>query len=875
MSIEIASAAPLKRSYREMSNDDTDQDMTAADIPRTGSPLDARLEEAMAACNSLSATSDRVVQELRRLAEEHTALIVAMGGEPQPRDFSTYIQLNVGGLHRTVKRSLFAIPALSGTVVAELFSGRWDKPFVKDSSGRLFLDIHPPAFVWLERQAARHPTAQHEDAFLLPPHFEEDPCFHFHVRRLLKRDIKPADTHTTTASPPPSPPNTTEPEGSNKHSRSATQPLEALIATLLSDARRLQEVCDMQERQRMQLRRVQTFLRDGSGGADRDGDDVVSVDVVGQQSVATTVSTVRELGEHSVLCGRFLNGWQSRVCNVKLDHFLRVIDVARRKRLEKLLARLPPLPGTCTSGCERASSGPGDAVIETTWDSMPDVGWKGVPAGERRVFLQCLEMYGIDHFHLLTNEDLPALREWIHEHDYVTPRFELPPAVGHPSFRCVYRATRDGWNYDHFFEALRGLPEMCPLLLLIRAAGTGEIICLYIEGRLEPGQEGIRLRQWLMRLRGFPHARWTGRVQHGPGAAGEKVYTAGPGDAQKEMSLEDCTFSQRCRISLFSSHLQLGVVKMAPPPLPASPQQATAKSARPSPTTARRMRPMSSAVRRSKKSMQMPLLTSGTSAPQQRDEQATPAQAAKDEGEESRSAGPAAAAAAAAVQPCVALSSDENDWCMDGEATGDDDEDDKGRAAALMVAAAAKKEQVPSERRDPEVPMSLPLLMDAMDRRRVPSVKRRVAGPDQGPGDIPAPPPPSRTPPLPTPTGSESVDSDEEGDWGTGPLRPRQALKTEQPSAAMDNVGSASAAAAAAADGGGSPSGSGVGPISESLCTVHVGMDNMWRPRGWPPNQPKSKSGRYVPLVTSEWDSDQGTFDFVADQIEVLTWTSP
>jgi len=51
------------------------------------------------------------------------------------------IHLNVGGMKHSVKRS--TVTQVQGSLLASMFSGRWDNKLDRDEEGRVFLDFNP------------------------------------------------------------------------------------------------------------------------------------------------------------------------------------------------------------------------------------------------------------------------------------------------------------------------------------------------------------------------------------------------------------------------------------------------------------------------------------------------------------------------------------------------------------------------------------------------------------------------------------------------------------------------------------------------------------------------------------------------------------
>jgi hypothetical protein len=77
----------------------------------------------------------------RALSESKQALLQANGGGQLKKK----LKLNIGGtIFSGVKReTLCAVPE---SHLAQLFSGRWEERLLRDSKGRIFLDVHPECF---------------------------------------------------------------------------------------------------------------------------------------------------------------------------------------------------------------------------------------------------------------------------------------------------------------------------------------------------------------------------------------------------------------------------------------------------------------------------------------------------------------------------------------------------------------------------------------------------------------------------------------------------------------------------------------------------------------------------------------------------------
>ena len=57
------------------------------------------------------------------------------------------INLNVGGEKITTKRSTLC--QVQGSLLASMFSGRWEKSLARDENGRIFFDFNPQYFVFI------------------------------------------------------------------------------------------------------------------------------------------------------------------------------------------------------------------------------------------------------------------------------------------------------------------------------------------------------------------------------------------------------------------------------------------------------------------------------------------------------------------------------------------------------------------------------------------------------------------------------------------------------------------------------------------------------------------------------------------------------
>jgi len=92
--------------------------------------------------NKLEAKEKQLLDRLNKLDVKKLKLATDNGNIDVSAD--DFIEINAGGKVIAVKRA--TMTQLRGTRLEALFSGRWDKKLVRDSSGRIFLDVNSDCF---------------------------------------------------------------------------------------------------------------------------------------------------------------------------------------------------------------------------------------------------------------------------------------------------------------------------------------------------------------------------------------------------------------------------------------------------------------------------------------------------------------------------------------------------------------------------------------------------------------------------------------------------------------------------------------------------------------------------------------------------------
>ena len=87
------------------------------------------------------------------------------------------INLNVGGKKMTTKRSTLC--QVEGSLLASMFSGRWEDSLARDEDGRIFFDFNPQYFVYILDYLRARTIATAENPAPFRPKLAEDQVKHF------------------------------------------------------------------------------------------------------------------------------------------------------------------------------------------------------------------------------------------------------------------------------------------------------------------------------------------------------------------------------------------------------------------------------------------------------------------------------------------------------------------------------------------------------------------------------------------------------------------------------------------------------------------------------------------------------------------------
>jgi len=90
----------------------------------------------------LQLESDKIQQGYDDLKRQQDEMNINNGGANV--DSSDILDISAGGKIITVTRG--TLTQLEGTPLAALFSGRWENQFLRDTNGRIFLDVNPSCF---------------------------------------------------------------------------------------------------------------------------------------------------------------------------------------------------------------------------------------------------------------------------------------------------------------------------------------------------------------------------------------------------------------------------------------------------------------------------------------------------------------------------------------------------------------------------------------------------------------------------------------------------------------------------------------------------------------------------------------------------------
>ncbi|CEM10809.1 unnamed protein product [Vitrella brassicaformis CCMP3155] len=465
--------------------------------------LTARIKAAFAA---LSRRRERAAAERRAL--EAAAERRALDGVTEPNDKET-LQLCVGGQAFSVRRSV--LRAVKGSVLAEIFSGRWDGRLLRHN-GQIFLDVDPTVFrALLTRVMVFDQNSSHGHGhcqFHIAPDdpMRDDPGLLFYADLLLTSG-QLSDPLDTPSLPSPSP--------SPHHAAASFLSANPCFPPSLSDAlhhferiaRCLQEetarvdaaVEEWAERLAREERRyaaVRPFLSTGD-------DSVLSVEVSVDRSVVATSSATMEVatigtddrGLPRPIMNRFVR-WQTPIDSIPPCHFNKMVDLCRR-------ARLTAATSTATPPTDPSSDRP---LIFTPL----------LAPSERTAFSQCCDMYGVDegtdpHTRVPNGSSLVAsFYDW-----WIINRC-VGAVQGRP-LRLLFSSSIHGWLYATLARRVR---NMSRLLFLVRSGC--EVVGVYVEGPFRlpatslEGSHELHTKVSLFKLRGSRRNPYIGPLHLSP-----------------------------------------------------------------------------------------------------------------------------------------------------------------------------------------------------------------------------------------------------------------------------------------------------------------------------------------------------------------------
>ncbi|CEM37626.1 unnamed protein product [Vitrella brassicaformis CCMP3155] len=398
--------------------------------------------------------SRSVTDALQAMLDELEERERAMGGSAvpnKPKDelMKEVLELNVSGEHVRVQRSTLC--AVVDSVLATLFCGKFDAAFIRDDSNRIFLNIFPPAFQWCVMHLIMYEDERISN-MSIPPSKQHDTPFTYWVELLL---WDPAYKRRPRGDPvlPAADPATDQQEDSEQPTPAPLR-LNAELHTLMKKA--VQEKAAHEQR----LDAIKPLLKADSVEDDTvrrtrnsRGKTLVSASVSGS-TVTVTTGVAKSLGDDSTFANRFLK--YGPTVRAPIEHVRRIVDVVARAHMKK-----------------------GAAI--TAADVQGAMGELDIEG-----YRHALTMYGLDSDRylgpadgLLTTDHLHKMRQWCEGRRNVPAH--IPSCVGEPVIR-IYKATKDGWKWLDFFDAVKG---HSPLLLISKVADSNELFALIIEGPIE------------------------------------------------------------------------------------------------------------------------------------------------------------------------------------------------------------------------------------------------------------------------------------------------------------------------------------------------------------------------------------------------------
>ncbi|CEM12063.1 unnamed protein product [Vitrella brassicaformis CCMP3155] len=437
-------------------------------------------------CGHLREAIEQALSIAEKLREIENGLIQrerAIGGtadtsEPSAERMRDMLAFNVAG--EIVKARRSTLCAVKGTVIALLFSGRFDDAFVRDKDERIFLQMFPDAWKWLVGKLNTYVGVQTIDTIVIPPSRQNDTPFKYWVELLMsdpgyKRRANRVQIPLLTQDQQQQ-----QGEGGQEQQDSDA---EALCVELPSMIRRAKDARDAQMER---LEAIKPLLKTG----DSEEDSLVSIEVSGA-TVTVTKGVATSLGADSTFANMFTK-YDPDSHEEDPEYVRRIVDVVARSHMKGTAIKAVDVPAEYVRG----------AVGET----------------DLKGFRHALTMYGLDSDRylgpadgLLTTDHLHKMRRWC-EGEEDAPA-NIPSCVGEPVVR-MYKATVDGWRWLDFFDAVKG---HSPLLLICKVADSNELFASIIEGPIEvtgPAESTHNTISYAFKLQGtdsHPYVGYFGR----------------------------------------------------------------------------------------------------------------------------------------------------------------------------------------------------------------------------------------------------------------------------------------------------------------------------------------------------------------------------
>ncbi|CEL97955.1 unnamed protein product [Vitrella brassicaformis CCMP3155] len=403
------------------------------------------LDESIAHCQQLLDALQEIKNDL--MQQERAIGGTADTSEPSAECMREILAFNVGG-DTTVKARRSTLCAVKGTVMALLFSGRFDAGFRRDSNNRIFLQLFPDAFTWLVGQLLTYVGEQTIDSIVIPDSRRNDTPFKYWVE-LLMSDPGYKRRASRVQIPPLTQDQQEEQQqgaGGEQQQQQQQRDAEDLSVELTSMIRRAKADRDAQMER---LQAIRPLLKTGNV----EDDALVSIEVSGAV-VTVTKGVATSLGDDSTFANIFL----------KYDRSSHEVDPAYVRRIVDAVARAHMM-----------------GVAVKALDVQGAVGELAIKG-----YRHALTMYGLDSDRylgpvdgLLKLEHLQKMRQWCEDEEEDPPA--IPSHLGEPLIR-IYKATVDGWKWLDFLEAVKG---HSPLLLISKVDATTELFAIIIDGPIE------------------------------------------------------------------------------------------------------------------------------------------------------------------------------------------------------------------------------------------------------------------------------------------------------------------------------------------------------------------------------------------------------